>query len=194
MFGQLEDIKNWFDKVYIWTFTMVPKAYFGRIVALHSCFLDFSLINVWSDHFERSLQRCWLKLPVLSVMGTSGPTLNVICWSKSPGELSKAQKTKGFISQLVWFIPRLVGLVRLCVCLGVCLFVSTLTAVPFDIWSRNLVQGLTLMISWTSPMVNIIGQRSRSPGQKTWFPGFSDLSEQISNPSHGMTSWCHDIT
>ncbi len=35
------------------------------------------------------------------------------------------------------------------VCLSVCmcLFVSALTAEPFDTWSRNLVEGLTLIIS-----------------------------------------------
>ena len=51
-------------------------------------------------------------------------------------------------------------------CLCVCLFVGTLTAEPFDISSQNLVYGLTLMISRTSLMVKVIGQRSRSPGQK----------------------------
>ena len=33
--------------------------------------------------------------------------------------------------------------------LCVCLFVSSLMAEPFDIWARNLVHVLTLMISWT---------------------------------------------
>ncbi len=71
------------------------------------------------------------------------------------------------------------GAVCVCVCVCVCASVSALTADPFDIWSRNLVQGLTLMTSWTSLLVKVIGQRSRSRGQKTSFPRFSDLSEQI---------------
>ncbi len=61
---------------------------------------------------------------------------------------------------------------------------------PFDLGSRNLVQGLTLMISWTRVMVKVIGQRSRLPGQKTWFHGFCDLSEQMLNP--GL--WCDVVT
>ena len=58
---------------------------------------------------------------------------------------------------------------------------GTLTAEPFDISSRYLVQGLTLMISWTSSMVKIIGQGSMSPGQKMLFPGFSGLTARIQN-------------
>ncbi len=54
------------------------------------------------------------------------------------------------------------------VCLCVCLFVSTLTAELFDIWPRNLVQRLTLIISRTTLLVKVIGQRSRSRGKKTW--------------------------
>ena len=48
----------------------------------------------------------------------------------------------------------------MCVC--VCLFVSALTADPFDLWSQNLVHGLTLIISWMSSKVKVIRQRSRS--------------------------------
>ncbi len=56
--------------------------------------------------------------------------------------------------------------VCVCVCVSVCLSVSALTAEPFSVRSRNLVQGLTLIISWTSSKVKVIGQRSRSQGQK----------------------------
>ena len=40
----------------------------------------------------------------------------------------------------------------------VCLSVSTLTAEPFGVRSWNLVQVLTLIISWTSSKVKVIGQ------------------------------------
>ena len=40
---------------------------------------------------------------------------------------------------------------------------------PIDIRLQNLVQGLTLMISWTSLMVKVIGQRSRSSSWKSNF-------------------------
>ncbi len=46
------------------------------------------------------------------------------------------------------------GAVRLCVC--ICLPISALTAELFDVLSRYLVQGLTLMISWMSLMVKAI--------------------------------------
>ena len=59
------------------------------------------------------------------------------------------------------------GAVCVSVCLCVCQLVSTLTAERIDILSRNLAQGLTLMESWTSLMVNVKGQRSRSPGHET---------------------------
>ncbi len=42
--------------------------------------------------------------------------------------------------------------------LSVCLSVSALTAEPFGIGSWNLLQGLTLIISLTSLMVNVKGQ------------------------------------
>ena len=48
----------------------------------------------------------------------------------------------------------------------VCVSVSILMAEPFGVQSRNLVHGLTLIISWTSWMGMVIGQRSRSPGLK----------------------------
>ena len=51
------------------------------------------------------------------------------------------------------------GTVRLCVC--VCPSVSALTAEPFDIWSQNLVQALTVMISWMSLMAKVKGQGHR---------------------------------
>ncbi len=90
-----------------------------------------------------------------------------------------------------------------CVCASVCLSVSALMAESFVVWSRNLVERLTLMISWTSLMVKVKGQRSRSPGQKTLFPGFSYLSQDTKSWTmwwhhdvmwrRGMTSW-HDVT
>ncbi len=76
-----------------------------------------------------------------------------------------------------------------------CLFVSALTAEPFALASRNLVQGLTLMISWTSVMVEV-----KVTGPKAWFPGFCYLSEQMPNPglwydfvtSYDIMAWpCH---
>ena len=39
-------------------------------------------------------------------------------------------------------------------------------------------------------LVKVIGQRSRSQGQKTLFAGFSDLSEQISS----LGLWCDVMT
>ena len=41
---------------------------------------------------------------------------------------------------------------------SVCLCVNTLRAEALDIWSGNLVQGLTLMISRTRLMVKVKGQ------------------------------------
>ncbi len=75
-----------------------------------------------------------------------------------------------------------------------CVSVSALTAEPFGVRSRNLVWELTFIISRTSSKVKVIGQRSRSQGQKTSFSGFSDLSEQISS----LGLWCdvmmsHDV-
>ncbi len=106
------------------------------------------------------------------------------------------------------FTSRISGLgykncpVHLCVCLSACLFVIVLMAELFDIWSQNLVQGLTLMISWTSLMVKAMGQRSRSPGQKRHFQGFLIWVNRYQTPGHGVTSshvmawrdeimWCH---
>ncbi len=42
--------------------------------------------------------------------------------------------------------------------------VSALSIEPFDVQTQNLVQGLTLTISWTGWKVKVIGQRSRSLG------------------------------
>ncbi len=64
----------------------------------------------------------------------------------------------------------------MCVCVYVCLFVSALTAEPLNIWSQNLVQWLTLIISRTSLLVKV-----KVTGSKTLFSGFSDLSVQISS-------------
>ncbi len=67
-----------------------------------------------------------------------------------------------------------------CVCVSVSLSVSALTAEPFEVWSRYLVQGLTMMTSWTSSMVKVLGQSHQV--KKMSFPGFPYLSELISNP------------
>ncbi len=50
-----------------------------------------------------------------------------------------------------------------CVCVCVCSSVSALPAEPLKIRTQNLVEGLTLTISWISSKVKVIGQRSRSP-------------------------------
>ena len=42
---------------------------------------------------------------------------------------------------------------------------------PFEVRTPNFVQGLTLMISRSGSMVKVIGQRSRSPGQKNAISG-----------------------
>ena len=54
--------------------------------------------------------------------------------------------------------------VCVCVCPSVCLSVSALLAEPFDIRTLNWVQEMTLIISWMSSKVKVMGQRSRSPG------------------------------
>ncbi len=46
------------------------------------------------------------------------------------------------------------------VCVSVC--VGTLKAERIDVWSQNLVQGLTLMTSRRRSMFKVIGQRSYS--------------------------------
>ncbi len=62
-----------------------------------------------------------------------------------------------------------IGPVRLCVCVCVCSSVSTLMAEPFDIRAQNLASTIICIISRMSLMIRVIGQRSRSPGQKTLF-------------------------
>ncbi len=44
------------------------------------------------------------------------------------------------------------------VCVSVWVSVNTLTAEPFDIWSQNLMEALTLIISWMSYKVKVKGQ------------------------------------
>ena len=85
-----------------------------------------------------------------------------------------------------------------CVCVSVCVCVNTLMAELFDIWSPNLVQGLTLIISWTSLILRVIGQRSRSPSQKILFPGFFSVEWRDTKPwlmvwCHGIIVWRHDV-
>ncbi len=59
------------------------------------------------------------------------------------------------------------GPICLSVCLCFCVSVSDLSAELFEVWPRNLPQGLTFKISWTSFEVRVIGQRSRSHGRET---------------------------
>ncbi len=80
------------------------------------------------------------------------------------------------------------GPVCVSVCVCVCQCVNTLMPEALNLWSRNLVQGLTLMISRRSSMVTVIGQRSRSQGQKMWLQQFSDFSAWIHNAS---LMWWH---
>ncbi len=90
--------------------------------------------------------------------------------------------------------------VGVCVSQSGCQCVNALTAEPIDIRSQNLVQGLTLimlMISWATLIVKVIGQRSRSLGQKSWLL-ISGLCARIQNvmslydaQCHSLTSWCY---
>ena len=44
------------------------------------------------------------------------------------------------------------------VCLSVCQCANAPMAEAIDVWSQNLVQGLTFVTSWTSLMVKVKGQ------------------------------------
>ena len=72
--------------------------------------------------------------------------------------------------------------------LSACQFVSALKAGPFDAWTQNIVQGLTLMQSRPSLMGKIIGQRSR--GQKRDFEVFL-IGWLDAEPCPMM--WCRDV-
>ncbi len=89
---------------------------------------------------------------------------------------------------------------------SVCLSVTTLPAKSLNVWTQNLVEGLTLTISRISSKVKVIGQRSRSLGWKTWFSDFQigwpgQVHFVISDDimwwttdvmwRQGTTSWCH---
>ena len=54
----------------------------------------------------------------------------------------------------------------------VCVSVSTFTAELFDEQTKTFTWRSAWTISRSSSMGKVIGQRSRSRGQKTWFPGF----------------------
>ena len=96
--------------------------------------------------------------------------------------------------------------VCVCVCLSVCLFVSALTAEPFDIGSRNLAQGLTVMISWTSSMVKVKGQGHQVKKRDfldfvIWVSRCQTQAYGVTKDSiiYGVTSWhhmtsLHDVT
>ena len=75
------------------------------------------------------------------------------------------------------------------------LFVYTLKPEPFDVRTQNLAQGCTLTISRGSLMVNVIGQRSKSPGWGMWF--FSNFTHFFgfgwSNTKHWPLVWPHDM-
>ena len=80
------------------------------------------------------------------------------------------------------------GPVRLCVCVypSVSAFMAELFG---HIWSRNSVQGLTLIISWTSLMVKVKGQGHQVKNMMSmvfWFE-----RTYIKNLAYGVTSWCH---
>ncbi len=70
----------------------------------------------------------------------------------------------------------------------VCVCVRSLTTEPFDIRARNFTRTSIWTISRTTSKMKVIGQRSRSRGQKTWSPGFRlETSMYI---QYGVTSWC----
>ncbi len=75
----------------------------------------------------------------------------------------------------------------------VCPSVSTLMAEPFDTRSWNLVQKLTLILSSTSLMVKVMGQRSRSPGQKSDFQDFMLWGNSYQTVIYDFMSWCDVI-
>ncbi len=83
---------------------------------------------------------------------------------------------------------------------SVCVSVYALMAEPFDIRFQNMVEALTL-ISWMSSKVNVIGQRSRSPGWKTWLSKFQMVSALYNLSAmtkdvigrHATASQCHVI-
>ncbi len=66
---------------------------------------------------------------------------------------------------------KVIKLLCLCFSLPVWLCFSALMAEPFDEQSRHLVQGLTLMVSWTSLMVKVLGQCHPVPH---YFPDSTD--------------------
>ena len=95
-------------------------------------------------------------------------------------------------------LPRVWNRYCLSVCPSVCLSFSTLTGEAFNVWTKDLVVRQTLIKSWMSLKVKVIGQRSILSGWKTWF--FSDF--QMGWPvqfhfvmsynvmwHHGGTSW-----
>ena len=74
-----------------------------------------------------------------------------------------------------------------------CLCVGTLTAEPFEISSRYLVQGLTLIISWTSSMVKVKGRQVKKSyfhDFLVWVPGYKTLAYGVMLCY--VTSW-HDV-
>ncbi len=75
------------------------------------------------------------------------------------------------------------------VCLCGCPCVSTLRAEPFDVWSQNLVQALTLVISWTSLMGKVIGQGHQV--KKRYFHGLLIWVNRYQTLAYGVASWRH---
>ena len=83
----------------------------------------------------------------------------------------------------------------------VCLFVNALKSEVFNIGTWNLVCGTSVTMTQTSSKVKVIGQRSRSRGQKTLFPGYC-IKTFVYNHyglwydvtmSCDATKWRHDV-
>ena len=91
------------------------------------------------------------------------------------------------------------GLVRLSVCLSVCLFVSALTADSFDVRSWNLVQALTLMIPYNYKL-DCQGHRSKLKvtGSKNMISKFFLFEWAYAKPYpmvwHHDVMWRHGLT
>ena len=85
----------------------------------------------------------------------------------------------------------------LSVCLSVCLSVTRpkitrkkfISCKPFDIYPPNLDRGCIWMPSRLILKVKVIGQRSRSPGQKTWFYKSHMFHNRLTGNVQGQGSW-----
>ncbi len=66
---------------------------------------------------------------------------------------------------------------------SVCVPVNALTAEPFGIQSKNLVEALTLIISWMSTKVKVIGQSRQV---------IKNMNFEVSDGFGFVQSLCHD--